>query len=294
MEPEQIVQTDGIDSGGAELCIQTAGEPSDPAVLLIHGASASMLWWEAELCEQLAARGRFVVRYDQRDTGRSSTYPVGAPGYGMRDLAADAVAILDALGIDRAHVVGRSMSGGVALILAVDHPERVASVTFMATTTGEPGLPDPTPEFRDATAEPAPDPADREAMVGHLVRGIVAYHGTSGLTDRDHVEQVVRADLARSRDYAATLTNHFAQRFEGPRNGSFGDISAPALIMHGELDPIFPLAHARALERAIPGARLQVLTDTGHELPVGRWPDFVEILWQHTDLAERTTPDGAR
>ena len=99
-------------SASVELCVQTVGDPGDPAVLLIHGACASMVWWEDELCERIAAGGRFVIRYDQRDTGRSTSFPVGEPGYAMSDLAADAVGILDALGVDRAHVVGRSMSGG--------------------------------------------------------------------------------------------------------------------------------------------------------------------------------------
>src|SRR4051794_38064726 len=96
---------------GVELCVQTFGDPSDPTVLLIHGASASMVWWEHRFCAQLAATGRHVIRYDQRDTGRSTSFPVGHPGYSMRDMADDAVGILDALAVDRATVVGTSMGG---------------------------------------------------------------------------------------------------------------------------------------------------------------------------------------
>ena len=106
-------------------------DPDDPAVLLIDGAAASMLWWDAGLCARIAACGRFVIRYDQRDTGRSTAYPPGRPGYSNTDLARDAIGILDALTISRAHVVCRSMSGGLGLILGVDHPSRVATLTFV-------------------------------------------------------------------------------------------------------------------------------------------------------------------
>ena len=105
-----------VDVNGVRLCAETFGHADEPAVLLVHGACASMLWWDRDLCERLAASGRFVVRYDQRDTGRSTTCPAGSPDYSMADLAGDAVGILDAIGVSRAHVVGRSMGGGLSLI----------------------------------------------------------------------------------------------------------------------------------------------------------------------------------
>jgi pimeloyl-ACP methyl ester carboxylesterase len=100
-----------IEANGVPLCVETTGDPGDPAVLLIHGASASLLWWDRELCERIAGGGRFVIRYDSRDTGRSVSYPPGRPGYRLTDLADDAIGILDALGVHRAHLVGRSMGG---------------------------------------------------------------------------------------------------------------------------------------------------------------------------------------
>ena len=200
MNPEQMVTV----AEGVELCVQTVGDPHDPAILLIHGACASMVWWEEELCERIAAGGRFVIRYDQRDVGRSSTFPLGDPGYAMSDLAADAVGILDALGLERAHVLGRSMSGGTALFLAVDHPERVASVTFMSTTTNDDGLPSPTAEFGVATDVEAPDPSDTEAFVEYATTMVMAYHGTSPLADVEHVRRLARLDVARTRDLAAS------------------------------------------------------------------------------------------
>src|SRR5258705_10077759 len=121
---------------GVLLCVETFGDPTDPAILLIDGAAASMLWWEAELCQQIAAHDRFVIRYDQRDTGRSTSWPPGRPDYSFTDLAEDALGILDALGLDRAHLVCRSMAGGIGLIAGVDHPDRIASLTFVSTSTG--------------------------------------------------------------------------------------------------------------------------------------------------------------
>ena len=287
MNPEQMILV-----GAVELCVQTVGDPADPAILLIHGACASMVWWEDELCEQIAAGGRFVIRYDQRDTGRSTSFPVGRPGYAMSDLAADAVGILDALGVKEAHVVGRSMSGGTALFLAVDHPDRVASVTFMSTTTDEDGLPSPTKEFIEATGDETPDLDDIEAVVEHLTAAVLAYHGTSPLVDEDHVRSLARVDVARTRDLAASMTNHFAMEFDGPRNGGFSDVTCPALVVHGALDPAFPVEHGRALQAALPGSTLLVLDDTGHELPAARWDEFTDALLRHT--APHRTPRERR
>lgn len=281
MNPETMVTT-----GGVELCVQTVGDPGTPAILLVHGACASMVGWEEELCERLATGGRFVIRYDQRDTGRSTTWPAGRPAYDMRDLAGDALGILDALDIDRAHVVGRSMSGGTALILAVDHPDRVASVTFLATTTGDDALPGPTPEFLAAVGTEAPGPDDRAAWVEHLVGVIRAYHGTSPLFDEVHVRRHVEVEVARARDLAAAA-NHFMIDTPGPERGGFGDIACPALVVHGELDPVFPLPHGQALRDAIPGARLVVLDGAGHELPPARWDRFVAAVLVHTAGAGR-------
>ena len=123
---------------GAELCVDTIGDPAHPAVLLIMGAAGSMDRWEQPFCERLVAAGRYVIRYDHRDTGGSTTYPPGKPGYTFDDLVADALGILDHLGVERAHLVGISMGGGIVQRIAVDHPERVLSVTLMSTSPAGP------------------------------------------------------------------------------------------------------------------------------------------------------------
>ena len=280
--------TDHLSSGeklleinGVELCVETFGKATNPAILLIDGAAASMLWWEAELCERIAANDRFVIRYDSRDTGRSTSYPPGRPGYSLTDLTEDALGILDALGIDRAHMVCRSMSGGIGLIAGVDHPDRVASLTFVCTSTGEDGLPPPSDELARHT--PAdPNVADRAAVVEFVVGSAKAYSGGSPHFDETAVRALVERDVARTRNIASTLTNHYAMNVDGPVRGGFENIDAPTLVVHGDHDPVFPLPHAQALRDAIPGAELLILKGAGHDVPRPVWDMFVSALVRHT------------
>jgi pimeloyl-ACP methyl ester carboxylesterase len=266
---------------GVELCVETFGDASDPAVLLVHGASASMLWWEAELCTRIAAGGRHVIRFDNRDTGRSVSYPPGRPGYSLRDLTEDALGILDGLGVDRAHIVGRSMAGAIAGMAAIDHPERVASLTMVCTTPGRPGLPPMSPEFLAYTAQ-SPDASDPAAVVEFIVGLMKAYSGASPYHDEAAVRAIAEADVARSTSIAATLVNHFVLEFDAPAKGGLGDVTAPTLVVHGELDPVFPLPHGKALRDAIPGAELLVLDHAGHEVPAPLWGVFTDALLAHT------------
>ena len=272
-----------LNVNGVRLCVETFGRADDPAILLIHGASTSLLWWESELCERLAAQGRLVIRYDQRDTGRSTTYPVGAPAYDLVDLAGDALAILDRLGVERAHVVGCSMFGALVLLLGVDHSDRVASLTFVSTSTCEPGLP---PIGGHGPDRPA-DLGDPAVQVEYVLGVLRAYDGVSPFFDEAAARALVEADVARATDMAATLTNPYLIEMDGPQRGSFGDIAVPTLVVHGELDPVFPLPHGKALARAVPGAELVVLAGAAHDLPRQRWDDFVAALVRHTAGALR-------
>ena len=163
-----------VEVDGAELCVDAFGDPADPAVVLIMGGAGSMDRWEAPFCERLAAAGRYVIRYDHRDTGGSTTSPPGEPGYTGDDLVADPLAILDRLGIARAHFVGLSMGGAIVQRIAVDHPERVLSLTLMSTSpagTGGPELPPMSDAlravFNDDAAEP--DWSDRDAAIAFLL-----------------------------------------------------------------------------------------------------------------------------
>lgn len=269
-----------VETSDAELCVETFGDAANPAVLLVDGAAASMLWWEAELCERIASTGRFVIRYDNRDTGRSTSYPPGRPGYTFTDLAGDALRVLDALNVERAHIVCRSMAGGIGLILGVEHPDRVESLTFVSTSTGGDGLP-PSSDELTANTPADPDPADSAAVVDFVVASAKAYSGGSPYFDETATRALVERDVARTREIASTLVNHYAMTFDRPSRG-FGDIKAPTLVVHGDRDPALPLPHGRALRDAIPGAKLLILEGAGHDLPRPLWDVFVPALIQHT------------
>lgn len=275
---------------GVELCMQAFGDPGDPAILLIGGMSSPMEWWEDGFCERLAAGRRYVVRYDSRDTGRSTTYPPGKPGYTGADLRNDAVALLDALGIRKVHLVGISMGAAIAQGIAVDQPGRISSLSLMATTAalrGAPGgLPGIAPElaayFESAATRPELVWTDRTAVVESLVYDQRAFMRRG--FDETRVRAVVERIVDRSTDIAA-MVNH-GQLEPGPDpDGSLADIIAPTLVLHGTADPLFPLAHGEALAEAIPGAALLRLDGVGHELPPpADWDLVVTALLQHTAL----------
>lgn len=273
---EKIMRVNGVD-----LCVETfgAGQP----VLLIGGLYASMLWWYKEFCERLAAAGRTVIRYDNRDTGRSVRYPLAKPGYTTDDLIADAVGILDALGLDRAHVVGQSMGGAIAQQLVLRHPGRLASLTLMSTSALGDDLPPIAPRlaehYRDASE---PDWTDRTAVIDHIVSEFRAYAGTLPF-DEALIRATAEQDVDRTPDIQVAFTNHSHIEDTGeswrPR---LGEITAPTLVLHGTEDPLFALPHGEALAREIPNARLVTMAGAGHELPTAVWDQVLTELIRHT------------
>ncbi|GAA4870383.1 alpha/beta fold hydrolase [Actinomycetospora straminea] len=268
---------------GVQLCVETLGDPDAPVLLLIGGGGWSMDWWDDDLCARLVARGLRVVRYDPRDTGQSTTWPAGSPGYTGPDLTTDALAVLDALAVERAHVTGLSMGGGIAQELALTHRDRVAALTLVATTAVDPSvgdLPGPTPAIQAVFADegPGPDGSDPAAAVTALVEAERPYAGPDAF-DEVRVRAIAERVVARSRDVAAA-GNHFlvAGGSSGPT-----DLAAlaglPTLVVHGDADPLFPVEHGRALAAAIPGARLLEIPGMGHQVPPEpTWDRFVDAL----------------
>jgi pimeloyl-ACP methyl ester carboxylesterase len=274
-------------AGDAELCVHAFGDRADPAVLLVQGAGAAMDWWEDDFCRRLVAGGRRVIRYDHRDTGASTTCPAGAPDYTGRDLAEDIVAVLDALGVARAHLVGLSMGGALAQVVALDHPDRVASLTLVATSPVGPGtggldLPPMTAELAATFAGdgPGPDWTDRSAAVDHLVDAFRPYAGSLPF-DEAGLRAVAGRVADRSLDLASAA-NHLACDAGAEPTRALGDLTVPVLVIHGTEDPLFPPAHGRALADLIPGARLLLLDHAGHELPRATWDAVVPALLAHT------------
>jgi pimeloyl-ACP methyl ester carboxylesterase len=282
---DRIVHVNGV-----ELCVETFGAPPDPAILLIHGAGSSMLSWDEELCERLAAGGRFVVRYDSRDAGRSVTYEPGAPQYTMRDLVADAVGLLDYFEVASGHLVGMSAGAAIGQLMALDHPDRVASLTLASSTPGVPGeergdLPGVSEELTAffAHERPKPDWADRAAVIEYLVEGERPYAARSRPFDEAAVRDRVARDFDRSANIAANVTNPFIVGAGDPWRERLGQVAAPTLVVHGTEDPVFPYDHAVALAKEIPGAELIGLEHTGHEyFPPETWELVVPAILRHT------------
>lgn len=275
---DKILRVNGVD-----LCVETFG--AGPAVLLIGGTSASMLWWDAEFCERLAAAGRTVIRYDNRDTGRSVQYPLTKPGYTGTDLAEDAVGVLDALGVDRAHIVGQSMGAGIALLIAVTHADRVASLTLMSfsATPGDDDLPGVAERLRlHFSTAVEPDWSDRAAVIDSIVDEFRAYAGTLPF-DEAGIRTTAGRDVNRTADIRVAFTNHMhIQGDEGPLRPRLPMITAPTLVLHGTEDPLFPLPHGQLLAREIPHARLVPMVGAGHELPKAVWDEVIPELVRHT------------
>ena len=279
-----------IDANGVDLCVDTAGDAADPAILLIGGMGSSMDWWEEEFCQRLAAGGRFVIRYDHRDTGRSVSYPAGAPGYTGADLATDAVGVLDALGRRSAHLAGISMGGALAQQVALAHPERVDSLVLISTSPAVPSgpgranLPPMAEELRAyfAAEVPPPDWTERTAVIDYIVdyeRRLEA----AEYFDEAHVRALVERIVDRTNDMAASAVNH-ARAEEGELvRGRLAEIAAPALVIHGTADPMFPYGHGEALARGIPHAELLPLEGVGHQVPPRAWwTPVIAAMLRHT------------
>ncbi|WP_433167029.1 alpha/beta fold hydrolase [Kribbella sp. CA-247076] len=273
---------------GVELSVQTFGDPADPPVLLI---GITMLSWPDEFCAALT--GRYVVRYDLRDTGESTYVDPEAPAYTLRDLVTDASELLSALEIDRAHVAGMGVGGFVAQLLALDHPGQVASLTLVSTRPVAPGridpdLPDHDPDvMKQLFGRPEPDWTDRDSVVDHLTGSARLLAGSRGF-DEDDVRASAAAVFDRAgRTAEAQRASHLGSMFAAidcrPRwRSRLGEIGAPTLVVHGDEDPFFPHGNGVALAAEIPGATLLTLPGIGQGLPRVTWPAVVDALLRHT------------
>jgi pimeloyl-ACP methyl ester carboxylesterase len=255
-----------IDAGGVELCAEAFGDPADPPILLVMGIGASMLWWEDGFCRMLADGGRFVIRYDHRDTGRSITYEPGRPEYTGDDLVDDVVRVLDAFGIPAAHLVGVSAGGGFAQLVALDLPDRVLSLVLISTSPAVPvdrELPAPTEEFMRFASTAEVDWSDASSAIAYSVDYSRVLAGDRRPFDEVAARELVRRDMERARNFAA-VQNHDSIPDGSRQRGPMSSIRAPTLVIHGTADPMFPVEHGEALAQEIPGARLLRLDGAGH------------------------------
>ena len=278
-----------IEANGVELCTEAFGDPADPPVLLIMGTGASMLWWEEGFCRMLADGGRFVIRYDHRDTGRSVTSEPGRPGYTGADLVADAAGVLDAYGVRRAHVVGVSAGGAFAQLLALSYPDRVQSLGLISTSPVRPvdrALPSPAAEFGRFVSTMTVDWSDEESVIEFQVEYSRMLAGGLRPFDESAMRDLVGRDVERARDVAAAQNHDLISEGELP-SGPLSSIAVPTLVIHGTVDPMFPIGHGEALAAEIPGARLLRLEGAGHGVERHDWDTIIRAILQHTAPAAR-------
>lgn len=285
---ERTIQTNGV-----EICTEAFGNPADPAMLLIMGAGGSMLKWETPFVERLVSAGRYAIRYDNRDTGQSTCYAEGEPPYTLQDMSADAIAVLDAYGIDTAHVLGRSMGGMITQHVMLDHPNRITSATLIYSSPS-PGVAASSPADKDSlpgiseklmtafTSAPGLEASADEKMA-HQIETLRILNGNQYSFDADKARALINLEMMRARNFAASGNHAIAIRNSPPWRQRLGEIRIPTLVVHGTEDPILPFPHGEALAAEISDAQLMVLQGVGHALPEGIWDELIPRLIRHTD-----------
>jgi pimeloyl-ACP methyl ester carboxylesterase len=276
----------------------TFGQRSDPALLLVMGLAYQMIEWEAEVCRLLAARGFWVIRFDNRDVGLSSKLDASGPpdvlggmlgnakpSYTLDDMAEDAIGLLDVLGVPAAHVVGISMGGMIAQLMAINHGGRVLSLTSIMSTVGGPGVVQPNPDVLIAMLTP-PGPNRQERIERSLVlRRLINGRGVPFNEERGRRMATLAVDRSFYLDGA--MRQMMAIVAAPDRTAALHRLAMPTLVIQGEADPLVPAENGRRTAAAIPGARLMMIPGMGHNLPERVWADVIDAIAQ---LAATATP----
>ena len=282
----------------------TIGNPSLPPLLLIMGLGGQLIHWDKDFCRQLADKGLFIIRYDNRDTGLSTKFEAaGLPDmsemikalmqgqsietpYSLNDMADDAAGLLEALNIAKAHICGCSMGGMIAQSLAIRHPQLISSLISIYSTTGNPDLPPPQPAGMEALM--TPPPTERQAYIEYNIKTMQAIAGSGFPFD----EQFIRNISARSYDRAfypqGISRQMMAVMAQENRKPALASIRVPTLVIHGTADPLVPPEHGQDTANAIPGAQLMLIEGMGHDLPSvkGPWPQIINAIAAYTKEAE--------
>ena len=288
-----------ITANGIQIEYDTFGKRGDQPLLLITGLALQLIHWDEALCEQLARRGHYVIRFDNRDTGLSTQLSEAGipdigqiiearmkgeeirPPYTIEDMADDAVGLLDALEIEKAHICGISMGGMIAQTIALNHRQRILSLISIYSQTGNPALPPPTPKALECLL--TPPPMEREANISYTLDVCRTFSGTGFPPDEDWHRKIAAQAYDRAfcpegvaRQLAAVLT-------QKNRKPDLGSVSVPTLVIHGADDPLVPVEGGKDTAEAIPGAELIIIDGMGHDLPHGgAWPQIVDSIVDHT------------
>ncbi len=290
-------------ASGIELEYDTFGDPDDPAVLLVMGFTAQMIAWQEGFCRRLADHGRHVIRFDNRDCGLSTKFDgvevdtnavitaalarteLPEVPYTLSDMAADGIGLLDALGIDRAHVVGASMGGMIVQTMAIEHPERLLSVTSVMSTVGDPDYGQATPEA--LTVLLAPPPEGRDAVIANAVN--YGVWGSKKYFDPEVSQQLAAASYDRCHYPEGAPRQLAAIYASGDRSDALSSVTTPMLVVHGLDDALIAPSGGRRTAELVPGAHLLEVADMGHDLPPPLWPLITGALAAHGDHAAALT-----
>lgn len=274
-------------ANGIELCYQEAGDPSGEPLLLIMGLATQMLAWDEGFCALLVERGFRVIRFDNRDIGCSTKIDsAGMPRradmllgrrstapYFLSDMAADTVGLMDHLGIEAAHLAGASMGGMIAQTIALEHPERVRSMTSIMSSTGNRWV--ARPAWRAITALLARPPEGREAAIDHAVKVFRTIGSPGYPMDEARFREIMAVSYDRSHARAGVARQMHAISASGDRTSQLRKLRVPTTVLHGAADPLLRASAGRATARAIPGSHLRIFDGMGHDLPQPLWPEFV-------------------
>lgn len=278
-------------SNGIEICYETFGSPDDPTLLLVMGLGSQMIHWQDDFCAALADRAFHVVRFDNRDTGGSTRFDGDTPNvraamgggevtvpYLLADMADDAVGLLDHLGVDRAHVFGVSMGGMIAQTIAIRRPDRVATLTSVMSTTGDPDVGTPTSDAMQALMAPPATTRDeyRDAAVHHA-----HIWGSPGLFDEDRLRDTAGRAWDRGYDPQGTARQLVAILSSGSRSADLAQLDVPALVIHGTADTLVQPSGGERTAEVIPDAKLLVIDGMGHDLPEPLWPQIIDAVAGH-------------
>lgn len=289
-----------VPANGIRIEYEEFGDQDSPPLLLIMGLGGQMLMWDERFCNQLADSGFRVIRYDNRDAGLSTKFHESCPNpgqlliallqgksvnppYTLDDMAQDAAALLQALAIPSAHVVGASMGGMIAQLLAIHHPQHVRTLTSIMSTTGNPDLPQPEPDVLALLMQPVP--TEREARIEH---GMVMWHALAGPGfefDEVRTRELTELSYDRDPDPEGTARQLLAILTANSRKDALSSVTIPTLVIHGDADPLVPIAGGFDTAEAIPGAGMLVIEGMGHELPEGAWPRMIDTIVQLTQRA---------
>ena len=299
--------------GAAPLYIEyeSLGDPAHPAIVLIMGLGMQLMAWPDSFCQALVARGYRVIRFDNRDCGLSGRAPgkkranlllamaasaLGLPvrtPYTLEDMAGDAVGLMDKLGIARAHIVGASMGGMIAQVLAAKFPQRVLSLTSIMSSSGNRRVSKPTKPARKVLLSRPADPKNPDSVIEHLVEmfGVIGSPGYP--SSREELRSRIGHSVRRAYEPAGTARQLLAIIASGDRRKLLRTISAPTLVLHGADDPLVPLAAGRDTAQNIPGAKLLVIEGMGHDFPEALMPRLAQAIADHCERSGDGTNTAA-